>query len=273
MNWSGKTGKALLALGLGTLFLAMQTNAQTTSTTTNPAPKVEQEDPAEAGWHMDFTPYIWFAGLHGTTGALGHDASVHASFGDIFNYLNLGAMGTFEVRNGRVLMPVDFLWMKLSDNKALPLNDAEAESVDTTMRETILTPKIGYRIGDGKRVKVDALFGARIWHISTDLKLQPRELETGFSQATTWADAVAGGRITFLLSPKASVTVFGDAGGASARSDWQAGGVLGYQVSRRWNLLFGYRYLSVNYRPNTNAQFVYDVNMPGLALGATFKIK
>ena len=273
MNWQGKTGRALIALALGTLFLGMQANAQTTSTTSTPAPKVEQEDPAEAGWHMDFTPYIWFSGLHGTTGVLGHDASVHASFGDIFNYLNLGAMGTFEVRHGRVLMPLDFIWLKLSDNKSLPLNDMQAESVDATMRETILTPAIGYRIGDGKKVKVDALFGARIWHINTDLKLQPRELETGFSQSTTWGDAVAGGRITLMLSPKASVTILGDAGGGAARSDWQAAGLLGYQLSRRWKLLAGYRYMSVNYRPNGNLQFVYDASMPGLVVGATFKIK
>ena len=273
MNWQGKTGRTLMALALGTLFLGIQANAQTTSTTSTPAPKVEQEDPAEAGWHMDFSPYIWFAGLHGTTGVLGHNAAVHASFGDIFNYLNLGAMGTFEVRHGRVIMPLDFIWMKLSDNKSLPLNDPEAESVDATMRETILTPKIGYRIGDGRRVKVDALFGARVWHLYTGLNLQPRELGLGYSQSTTWSDAVAGGRITFMLSPKASVMILGDAGGGAARSDWQAAGVLGYQVSRRWNLSLAYRYMSVNYRPNNNAQFVYDVNMPGLVLGATFKIK
>jgi hypothetical protein len=122
-------------------------------------------------------------------------------------------------------------------------------------------------------VKVDALFGARIWHMSTDLKLQPVELQTGFSQATTWADAVAGGRITFMLSPKASIIILGDAGGISARSDWQAAGMIRYQISRRWKLLAGYRYLSVDYRPNNNPQFVYDVNMPGLGVGATFSIK
>jgi hypothetical protein len=31
--------------------------------------------------------------------------------------------------------------------------------------------------------------------------------------------------------------------------------------------------MSVNYRPNGNAQFVYDVNMPGLMLGFTINVK
>ena len=182
-------------------------------------------------------------------------------------------MGTLEVDHGRVLMPVDFLWMSLSDNKSLPLNDLEAESVHANMKEFIVTPQLGYRIADGRRVKVDAVFGARIWHLNTSLNLRPTELRLGFSDATTWGDAVAGGRIRFALTPKASVILLGDAGGGGSRQDYQAAALLGYQISRRWNLLGGYRYLSVNYRPNGAKQFVYDVNMPGLVLGATFNIK
>jgi hypothetical protein len=88
-----------------------------------------------------------------------------------------------------------------------------------------------------------------------------------------WVDAVAGGRIQVALSPKAFVAIGGDAGGGSARHDYQAAGFLGYKISRRWVLLGGYRYLSVNYRPTGNVQFVYDVDMPGLIFGATFNIK
>lgn len=273
MNSFSKATKAiLLFLLFGAVLFSARANGQTQTGTSTATPEAKEAN-ADDGWHMEIAPYIWFAGVHGTAGALGHDVGVHASFGDIFNYLNIGAMGVFEVRHGRVLMPVDFLWMKLSDNKAFPLDDPEAESVDAKMTETMITPQIGYRIADGKKVKVDALMGARIWHLSTELNLQPKELETRFSQATTWADAVAGGRITFALSPKASVIVLGDAGGGSSRSDYQVAGLLGYKISRKSVLLLGYRYLSVNYRPNGNHQFVYDVSMPGLVLGATISLK
>ncbi len=57
-----------------------------------PAPQPEAQASSDAGWHVGITPYIWFAGVHGTSGVLGHDASVHADFSDIFNYLNIGAM-------------------------------------------------------------------------------------------------------------------------------------------------------------------------------------
>jgi outer membrane receptor protein involved in Fe transport len=164
------------------------------------------------------------------------------------------------------------MWMKLSDDKALPIN-VVALSVKAQMTETMLTPKIGYRIADAKRLKVDALFGFRYWHLSTDLTLQPVQPFGGFSQSASWVDAVAGGRFIVMLTPKVSAIIAGDAGGNDARLDYQVVGALGYKISRKWDLLVGYRYLHVNYRPNGNAQFVYDVYMPGLALGATYNIK
>jgi len=280
MGFSYKTTRAgLVIFALAALFYSPRASAQVLAdmSTSAPQPKEKDQDKDKEastndGWHIAITPYIWFAGVHGTVGALGRDASVHASFGDIFDYLNIGAMGVLEPRYKRVLMPVDFMWMKLSDNHSLPVN-VVATSIKAQMTETMLTPKIGYRIADGKRVKVDALFGFRYWHLTTDFTLQPVQLRGGFSQSASWADAVAGGRIQAALSPKAFVLVAGDAGGADSRLDYQIEGALGYKISRKFALLVGYRYLHVNYRPNGNAQFVYDVYMPGLVLGATFDIK
>jgi hypothetical protein len=278
MGFSNKTTRAgLVIFALAALFYSPRATAQVLAdmSTTAPQPKdqdTDKEATTDAGWHFAITPYIWFAGIHGQVGALGREASVHASFSDIFDYVNIGAMGVLEPRYKRVLMPVDFMWMKLSDNKALPVN-VVATSIKAQMTETMLTPKIGYRIADGKRVKVDALFGFRYWHLTTDFTLQPVQLRGGVSQSASWADAVAGGRIQAALSRKAFVLVAGDAGGADSRLDYQIEGALGYNIGRKVALLVGYRYLHVNYRPNGNAQFVYDVYMPGLVLGATFNIK
>jgi hypothetical protein len=263
----------LFSVILGAMSLPPRTNAQTQAAMSTNAPQAKQTDPDD-GWHFAVTPYIWFAGVHGEAGALGHEASVHADFSDIFNYLNIGAMGVFETRYKRVIMPVDFMWMKLSDEKGLPITD-DVVSVKATMREIMLTPKIGYRIADGKKVKVDMLIGARYWHLNNELRAFAGGSQVGksVSQSANWADAVAGGRIILALSPKAFIAFGGDAGGGSARSDYQVAGILGYKISRKWDLLAGYRYLSINYRPNGKAQLVYDVNMPGLVLGATYNIK
>jgi hypothetical protein len=272
MNWYRKPARTVIfTLALGALFFLPRAHAQTQpgASIASPEPK---ETNADDGLHVDITPYIWFAGMHGTTGVLDHDASVHATFGDIFNYLNIGAMGDMEVRYNRVIMPLDFIWMKLSDNRALPVNDV-AQSIKAKMTETVLTPKIGYRVADGKRVKVDALFGIRYWHLSSDLTLQPVQVAGGFSQSANWVDAVAGGRVIAALTPKAFVTIGGDAGGGTARSDYQVGGFLGYRVSRKCIVDIGYRYMSIDYRSTAKALFVYDLNMPGLILGATINLK
>ena len=272
MNWLHRAVKVILSiLILIASFLTPRANAQTQTGPSTNTPEAK-ETSANGGWHVDITPYMWFASLHGTTGALGHEASVDASFSDIFKYLNIGAMGVVEARYNRIIVPLDFMWMKLSDDKGLPLNELGVQSIKAKMTETMLTPKIGYRVADGKKVKVDALFGIRYWHVSTDLTLEP-QVANGFSQSANWVDAVAGGTIQLALSPKAFMLIGGDAGGGSARSDYQAAGFLGYKISRRWVLLGGYRYLSVNYRPTGNVQFVYDVDMPGLMFGATFNVK
>jgi hypothetical protein len=249
-------------LGFALLIPGATIRAQTVAA---PAAQTDNQPPSDGGWHVAIIPYIWFSGVHGTTGVLGHDASVHASFGDIFNYFNIGVMGAVEVRYNRVIMPLDCMWTKLSDNKALPLNDVTA-SIKAKMAETLLTPKIGYRITDEKRLKVDALFGIRYWHLTNDLTLQP-QVSNGFSASASWVDAVAGGRFEVGLEPKVSVMVLGDAGGGSARLDYQVAGLLGYKIGRKCVLLAGYRYLSVDYRPTGKAQFVYDVNMPGVVAG------
>jgi len=272
MNWFNRAAKVtLLILASSTWFSTPSANAQTQTPTSTTTPQPKEVDTDE-GWHVGITPYIWFAGVHGTVGALDHEASVHASFGDIFNYLNLGAMAAVEPRYNRIVMPFDFLWMQLSDKKALPFDEG-ATSVKAKMTETLVTQKIGYRIVNSKKVKVDALFGIRFWHLENTFTLQPTQIANGFSQSANWVDGLGGGRIEIGLTPKLSATILGDAGGGSARSDYQVAGVLGYKLSRKLVLLAGYRYLDVDYRPMGKAGFIYDVAMPGLVVGLTINVK
>jgi hypothetical protein len=122
-------------------------------------------------------------------------------------------------------------------------------------------------------VALPVLLGIRYWHLSTDLSLQPTQFEGSFSDSANWVDALSGARIEIGLTPKVFVTFLGDAAGGSTRHDYQVAGALGYKISRKCILQAGYGYLSVNYRPNGNAQFGYDVNMPGMTIGATFNLK
>jgi hypothetical protein len=234
-----------------------------------PTPQKAAVDPDD-GWHFSVTPYLWFAGMHGTVGALGHDVSVHAGFTDIFKYLNIGLMGAAEPRYKKFGAPVDFLWMKLSDDKSLPF-EVGPSSAKAKVTQTMLVPKVSYRLVDGEMVKIDGNFGIRYFHLGTTLSFTGTGPQPSFYQSANWVDCIGGARITAALSPKVLVTVLGDAGAGGANLDYQVAGVLGYKLKPSIILQAGWRYLDVNYEPKST--FVYDTATSGLIIGATFNLK
>jgi len=225
---------------------------------------------SDPGFHIDITPYLWFSGINGTVGVRGYDASVHASASDVLSNFDIGFMVGVEPRYNRIVFPIDFMWIKLSDTKGLPFENFN--SVKATLKETIFTQKVGYRLVDRSRFKLDALFGYRGWHGSTALNLQPM-VANGLSASAGWVDAVAGGRFDIGLTNKVFVAVFGDAGGGSAKYDYQVGGVLGVRIAQKWKLGAGYRYIAVNYGSRAPSEFLYNVAMSGVVIGAIWSPK
>jgi hypothetical protein len=221
-------------------------------------------------WHLAVSPYLWFAGVHGTVGVLGHNASVHASAADVLSHFNIGLMGAMEARKGRFVLPIDFMWIKLSDDEAIPdFTDPGARTIKAKTTQTILTPKAGYRLLDSEKLKADALVGFRYWHLGQNLSLEPSGV--GVYQSANWVDVVAGAKFEMALSPKAAITILGDAGGGGANSEYEVAGLLAYKIKPTVLLQGGWRYLDVNYKGGS--QFIYDVAQSGLLLGVTFNLK
>jgi len=219
------------------------------------------------GWHFIVAPYLWFPGLSGTVGALGHDASVHVSASDVLSNFNFGLMGYVEARKDRLVFPVDFMFVRLTDERGFPFTDLTDRSVKVYVTESILTPKFGYRVIDGEMFKVDALVGIRYWHLGQNFTLHP----SGFyrSESANWVDGLFGSKIELALSPKVGITVLGDVGGGAAALDYQAAGFLGYKIKPNIALALGWRYLYENYRGDH--QFIFDVHQSGPMIGASFE--
>ncbi|MGC2111185.1 MAG: hypothetical protein WA655_16840 [Candidatus Korobacteraceae bacterium] len=278
MHWRYKTWLTVIALTMALVF-SIPAVAQGPSDSTvqdqgpnAPAPQKTTTAADDDGWHFAITPYLWFAGASGTVGALGHDVSIHASPGDLLSHFDIGLMGVVEARKNRFVLPVDFLWIRLQADKGIPF-EQDLSSIQLKATETILTPKVGYRIVDHEKVKVDALIGLRYWHLGQNLSFQPSGILSNLSQSANWVDAIAGGKIEMALSPKALITITGDAGGGGSDLDYQVAGLLGYLVGKKCVLQAGWRYLYVNYRTNPPALFVYDAHMSGALLGVTFNLK
>lgn len=121
-------------------------------------------------WHFAVSPYLWFPGVHGTIGARNHDASIHVSPGDLLSNFRFGLMGLVDTRYKRIVLPLDFFWVRLGTNNALALTD-DAVTARIRGSEFILTQKIGYRVIDTEMIKVDALAGFRYWHFGGKFEL------------------------------------------------------------------------------------------------------
>jgi hypothetical protein len=230
--------------------------------------KPNSPDPADQGWHVDIDPYLWFAGIDGTVGALGHESSVHVSASDVLSDFNAGLMVAVETRYNRIVMPVDFMWVRLKDSKGIPITD-DVASVHVKINEDLFTPKIGYRLVSKERFKMDALVGIRYWHLGTTLTLQP-QIANGYYGAANWVDAVQGMRFQGLLTRNVLLTVGGDAGAGGSRLDYQVVGLLGYKI-KRVTIQGGWRYLVIHKAPGENA-FV-DMAMTGVIVGVVIPVK
>ena len=232
----------------------------------NPTPQIADPGPASDSWHGAISIYGWFPGIHGNVGVLGHEAGIHAPFSDVFHYLKGVIPIAVEADKGHFVMPLDFFWVKLGDDRALPLTDLNQTSINLHITESIFTPKFGYRIVDGEHLKIDALAGIRYWYVSQSLTLEPSGI--GNTRSTNWVDGLGGARFIVPLSQKAAIMVGGDAGGGGANLDYQVVGLFTYNFTRKLGLGLGWRYLDVDYRGNH--QFIYDVAQSGALAGLYF---
>lgn len=181
-------------------------------------------------------------------------------------------MGVLEARYKRLLLPLDIMWIRLGDNKALPFPNLMVNTAKLKASEFILTPKIGYRVIDQEKIKIDALVGFRYWHFGENLKFVPSNFNLNFSSSQNWVDPVVGGRITGNLSPKVVAVIAGDVGGwgTGSQLDYQVAGILGYRIKPNVTLQAGYRYLYVNYRSGGT---IIQPTTSGVLFGATFNLK
>jgi hypothetical protein len=247
---------------------------QPSASTDAPAAAIPQAStpPVDDSWHVAVSPYIWFPGVHGTAvGPGGNGLGFSASPGDLLSNARFGLMGAVEVRRNRLVGTLDLLWIRLEDDKALPLPGFVLPPTSANIKATefLLAPKIGFRVINEERIKIDALVGLRYWYLGENLRFNPSLLGLNFSGSHDFVDPVVGGRIQVPLSPKIVVNILGDVGGwnTGSKLEYQVAGLLGYKVKPKWTLQVGYRYLNVDYRGSRLS--VFNATTAGVLVGFT----
>jgi hypothetical protein len=238
-----------------------------------PVDRTSQDDT----WHLSVSPYLWFPGVHGTVGVLGDTAGFSASPSDLLSHFRFGIMGAVEARRNRLLVPIDLMWIRLEDTKALPFLPPPLIATSATLKATefLLTPKIGVRLINDKKITADVLAGIRYWYFGESLNFSPSTLGLTRSKSQNWVDPLVGGRIEAALSPKTVFTVAGDVGGwgTGSQLEYQVVGLLGYKLKPNMTLQGGYRYLYVDYSKGGPAGAFVTAATSGIVLGATLNLK
>jgi hypothetical protein len=237
-------------------------------------------DTADDHWQFELTPYLFASGLYGTTGVQGVEADVEMGFDDILEQLEMGLMGTVEMRRGRWGLLFDGLYFELGGERASswqgPLGVGSAiGELDVTTTMQMYQFGAGYRFGE--RVTFDLIGAARYTQLDTDLNLVvttggllPGGTRT-LSADESWWDPVVGARVLIPFAQHWAVVLYGDIGGFGIGSDFTYQAIVGvnWQFSQHFAAKAGYRYL---YQDFEDGGFVWDMaaHGPYLGLGIRF---
>jgi hypothetical protein len=224
--------------------------------------------PLHAGdWTHEIAPYLWGAGLDGTTTVGDLSADIDASFGDILGALEFGAMGSYRGSRDRMSVSFDAIYTALGGDGKGP---GDAVKADVDLDLIVLEGDFGYALTD----KLHALAGLRYVNLETEVTVKgPLGEKRSGRDKVDWIDPVIGLLYIRPFSEQWSVSLRGDVGGFGVGSEfaWQGVGILRWQVSPGFGVLFAYRYLSNDYEDGKGANyFEYDMAMHGPALGGVF---
>ncbi|MBD9498405.1 hypothetical protein ACI2KT_28095 [Ensifer adhaerens] len=228
-----------------------------------------QQTTTESGWTFSFAPYFWAAGLSGEVAQFGLPAvDVDASFSDIFDHLEFGAMAIGEARNGPYSIFADVMYTKISGQSGTP-RGVLATDVELTSETFAALLGAGYSVIDSDAARLDLVAGMRVWSVESELSFHGGVLDgrTRIDQAT-WVDGLAGFRGTYSLTSEIYLIGWGLVGAGGADLDWDVAAAIGYRFNDTISAIAGYRALGVDY---SNDGFVFDVTQQGPMLGLTVR--
>ena len=220
-----------------------------------------------ADWTHELAPYLWGAGLEGTTAIGPVSADIDASFSDILDALEMGAMGSYRGSRDRISVMFDVVYSGLGGDGKGP---GGAVKADVDIDQLILEGDFGYALTEN----LHGFVGLRYVDLETKIKLKgPLGNTESARDKVDWVDPVIGLYYIWPFSDRWALSLRGDIGGFGVGSEfaWQGVGILRWQVSSGVGVLFAYRYLSNDYEDGKGANyFEYDMSMQGPALGVVF---
>src|SRR5262249_54869666 len=159
---------------------------------------------------------------------------VDASFSDIMKNFDIGLLGRFEGRRGRLGFSTDLVYlnlgMPLADNQPVILILGPEVDLRQFMGEGIGFYRVARSSSGPDRTWLDVFGGARYTHARTEMELVGGSLA---ESAVDLVDAIGGLRGRAALGSKAGLLVRGDVGGGTSKISWNTEAALTFDVSKK----------------------------------------
>jgi hypothetical protein len=214
-------------------------------------------------WEFSIAPYLMGAALDGTVSVNGREAEADISASDIFDHLDLGAMGMAAARKGNWGVMSDAVFVKLEVESPKPPAD--------------FNPTIGiFQLQGLRKVApwADVTAGVRWNHLNAVIDMKPPFPPVHVDKSRNWVDPVLGVVLRTPGKGRLHGTLIADIGGFSVGSKltWQVFPTVGVRLSKHASLEAGYRFLDVDYESGDGAsRFAYDMLYQGPVVGFAFR--
>jgi hypothetical protein len=219
---------------------------------------------ADDGWKHTVAIYGVGASMDGSTSVGPVTADVDVSFSDILDNLEFAAMFAYRGERGRWAVGTDLIYMKLEQSKD-GIGPAGNSRSTVEADQLILELNGSYALTE----HLSLYGGFRYWDLEVDLEVQgggPLGETLATSQDEDWIDPMVGLRYALPLGERWTLIAKADLGGFGFGSDraWQATGLAAWSLSEHADLLFGFRWLDVDYE---DGLFKYNVGQGGPTVG------
>lgn len=215
-------------------------------------------------WKVEFTPYLWGAGLNADVTVRDQTATVDAGFDDIVENLDMAAafLGTAQYNSWVTWVQVDYL--DLSTDISRRANAGSLES-----KSTMAALGFGYQFQGWKEGQtIDALLGVRNLSLDNRLQLDGHGARSDDRDVT---DPVIILRPSFPISEKwrFNPTLSYGTGGDSEET-WELQPQFQYQAGQNTSLRLGYRKLHYELENESGNAFDGAFEGPFIGFGFTF---
>lgn len=221
-------------------------------------------------WDITVSPYLWLSAQNGTSSVVTEfpPVDVDASFGDIFENLDIAAMAIVETDNGKIYLRSDFFFASLGADAEIQ-QDSRFSSVELSSKVLNLSAAGGMVAHKDESSQVNLFAGVRLWSLDNEIVLSPGT-EPGVSAEAdnTFVNPIVGASANVDLSPSVSLGLGSSIGGFGiGDTDIELSGsaTVEFEVGPGLSVAAGYRVLYIDYE---NGAFVYDVTTHGPLIGA-----